>query len=184
MSLEAFMRKHIFEPLSISSMTFHPAELKAFAPTSYRSTTSTPSITSGEHPVYAFPTPSELGGFGLYGNSTDFAKVLSAILTSLQDSSSSELKVSSALVSEIFASQLGPKPTEAFQGLRSAAPPAVFAAGSLPTDAPLGYGFSVTVNTSDIPGMRRSGSGGWWGYPNTYYVCSTLLSISLAVVSY
>ncbi len=123
------------------------------------------------------------GGHGLYGPPSDYIKFERALLRGGELDGTRILK--SETVDAAFTNQIG----------ELEFPPAIATADPAATcefNAGPGYkwGLGLLLNTADIPGMRRAGSGAWAGLCNTHFwvdrttgVCASIYSNFLPFVT-
>ncbi|KAJ7018818.1 beta-lactamase/transpeptidase-like protein [Mycena alexandri] len=158
-SLEQYFQDHIFAPLGITSASFYltPTLKERLLPLSFR--VKTGALERWKRPSVIDVDPANvrvhMGGVGVYASQKDYLAILQHLLQ-IQAGTANTPILSRASVDSMFASTL----------------PAAGAA-SLSATVPLGvsfqFGRGLCVNTADIPGKRRAGSGTWGGWANTSF---------------
>lgn len=171
-TLEEYFQKNIFSPLGIKSMTFHPKNNPAIS-----SKMTDMSIREGgvkmfgnpanpdgkvvytDDPLFNPEMPDCTGGAGLYGNLTDYFKVLHSLL---QDD---EKLLKKTTVNAMFQPQLNPAGLQTFENIL-AIPDVSVQMNDLPQGTKVDYGLGAGLIKSDIPGRWRAGTLYWSGYAN------------------
>ncbi|KAF7374586.1 hypothetical protein MSAN_00343200 [Mycena sanguinolenta] len=187
-TLEQYFQEHIFTPLGLTSTSFYltPLLKERLLPLSYRSPNGTLERWSGPPVVDLDPATVRvhMGGGGLYGSQKDYLTILRHLLqiqgthptTScylhtlikipnyLLAGTATNPILSRASVDSMFEPTLPPAGADTLDGAISSFAPYL---GQLPNTAQFGRG--VYVNTEDIPGKRRKGSGAWSGWASTSF---------------
>lgn len=123
------------------------------------------------------------GGHGLYSTPRDYVRFQRALLRGGE--LDGERILSGTTVDEAFSNQIGELD---FPPAIPSADPAI----TFPFDAGPGWkwGHGLLLNTADVPGGRRAGSGAWAGLFNTHFwvdrttgVCASIYTNSLPFVS-
>ncbi|KAJ6512870.1 beta-lactamase/transpeptidase-like protein [Mycena sanguinolenta] len=166
-TLEKYFQEQIFAPLGLTSTSFYltPPLKERLLPLSYRSPNGTLERWNAPHVVDLDPATVRvhMGGIGLYGSQKDYLTILRHLLQ-IQAGTATNPILSRASVDSIFESTLPPAGADTLSGLMVWFSPHL---GQLPDTAQFGRG--VYVNTEDIPGKRRKGSGAWGGWASTSY---------------
>ncbi|KAJ7852088.1 beta-lactamase [Mycena olivaceomarginata] len=164
-SLEQYFQDHIFSPLGITSASFYltPRLKNRLLPLAQRNAESG-LVEKWSRPILFERDPADvgvhLGGVGLYSSQKDYLTVLRHLLQIAAGTAASPL-LSRASVNSMFSPTLPPASATTLSGL---ADPNL----GLPAGAAQ-YGRGLWVNTADIPGKRRSGSGAWGGWASTSF---------------
>ncbi|KAJ7786689.1 beta-lactamase/transpeptidase-like protein, partial [Mycena olivaceomarginata] len=160
-SLEQYFQDHIFAPLGITSASFYltPPLKNRLLPLSFRSESGV--IKLWKEPSVIEQDPAHVrvhfGGVGLYASQKDYLAVLHHLLQ-IQAG-----RVTNPILSYTSADRhrgpaqfraLHPPSPQDPRGSRAAQPWAIL---------------GLLVNTEDVPGRRRAGSGGWDGYATTRF---------------
>ncbi|KAJ7261705.1 beta-lactamase [Mycena haematopus] len=165
-SLEQYFQDHIFAPLGITSMSFSlsPPLQKRLLPISYRTDGK---VERWNRPPVFDRDPAKvrvpLGGVGMYGSQKDYLVVLRHLLQIKADCATTPI-LSRASMESMFTPSLPPTGVEALNGFAGFVHPYL----GLPAGAGQ-FGHGLFVNTADVPGKRRSGSGCWSGMALTSY---------------
>ncbi|KAJ6562001.1 beta-lactamase/transpeptidase-like protein [Mycena capillaripes] len=166
-SLEQYFQDHIFAPLGITSASFYltPPLKERLLPLSYRTK-------SGVLETWNLPSEMEqdparvrvhFGGLGLYASQKDYLTLLRHLLQ-IKAGSASKPILSSASVDSLFTPTLPPAAATTLHGFVGFIHPRL--------DILLGaaqFSHGLFVNTADVPGRRRAGSGAWDGYATTNF---------------
>ncbi|KAF7374587.1 hypothetical protein MSAN_00343300 [Mycena sanguinolenta] len=166
-NLEEYFQQHIFGPLGLTSTSFYlTPPLKAqLLPLTYRSSSGTLKRWNASPVVDLDPTTVRvhMGGIGLYGSQKDYLAILRHLLQ-IQAGTATNPILSRASVDSMFEPTLPPAGADTVNGAIS-----LFSShlGQLPNTSQFGRG--VYVNTEDIPGKRRKGSGAWGGWASTSF---------------
>ncbi|KAJ6507849.1 beta-lactamase/transpeptidase-like protein [Mycena vitilis] len=166
-SLEQYFQDHIFAPLGITSASFYltPRLKDRLLPLSYRTKGGTLERWKGEPVTEQDPAQVRvhMGGVGLYASQKDYLTVLRHLLQIKAGSATSPI-LSCASVDSIFAPSLPPVAAKIVRAYVRFIHPRL--------DVPVGgaqCGYGLFVNTMDIPGRRKAGSGAWDGYATTSF---------------
>ncbi|MCY7396159.1 MAG: beta-lactamase family protein [Nocardioides sp.] len=123
------------------------------------------------------------GGHGLYSTPRDYIRFERALLRGGE--LDGERILSAQMVDRAFSNQIGDLdfPAE----IPTADPPIT---DSLHAGPGWKWGYGLMLNTQDLPGMRRAGSGAWAGLFNTHYfidrssgVCASIYTNSLPFIT-
>jgi methyl acetate hydrolase len=116
------------------------------------------------------------GGHGLYGPPSDYIKFERALLRGGELDGTRILK--SETVDAAFTNQIGDLDFPPAIGTSDPAATCEFNAGP-------GYkwGLGLLLNTADIPGMRRAGSGAWAGLCNTHFWVDRTTGVTASIYS-
>ncbi len=123
------------------------------------------------------PTPEYwAGGHGLYSTPRDYIKFERALLRGGELDGARILQKST--VDAAFTNQIGDLDFPA--AIPTADPTATYSFNAGP-----GYkwGYGLLLNTNDIPGMRRAGSGAWAGLCNTHFWVDPTTGIAASIYS-
>ncbi|KAJ7789771.1 beta-lactamase [Mycena olivaceomarginata] len=155
-SLEQYFQDHIFGPLGMNS---------TLLPLSHR-TAGAESVKRWNRPPVFDRDPAKvrvpLGGVGLYGSQKDYLKLLTHLLQ-IKGPANAQI-LSRASVESMFMPSLEPTAAATINGVVGFVHPYL---GLPPAAAQFSHG--LLVNTADVPGKRRSGSGCWSGMAMTSY---------------
>lgn len=188
MSLEAYMQKHIWDPLGIQDMTFHqelkPAVRAKLAKLSKRGDLgireagirTEEKVQWTDELVYADPTPDELGAGGIIGSATEYIKVLDSICND------DGKLLTSETIDEMAAQQLDEvtQPLfDAFVGYHSANK---MFFGREP-DAKLGHGLAGLVILEDTETGAKRGTLSWCGMTTLQWTVDRESGLSLMYAS-
>lgn len=116
------------------------------------------------------------GGHGLYSTANDYLKFQRALLGG--GSLDGERILSEATVDEAFTNQIGDIDFPAHIATADPGSSADFHAG--PGHK---WGWGLMLNTDDVPGRRRAGSGAWAGLCNTHFWVDRTAGITGAIYS-
>ena len=123
------------------------------------------------------------GGHGLYSTPNDYIRFEQALLRGGELDGVRILEKST--VDEAFTNQIGALD---FPASIATADPA--SSGSFNAGPGYKWGYGLLLNTQDIPGMRRAGSGSWAGLCNTHFwidrttgICASIYTNSLPFVT-
>ncbi|RAH75783.1 putative penicillin-binding protein [Aspergillus japonicus CBS 114.51] len=159
-----YMRKHIFEPLGMTMVTFRPLEhdqLRAQLPDATERSSTGKLVPT--QPYFRGPNQDpgdDLGGGGLYCTPAEFLKVLVSLLAD------DEKLLRSTTVKKMFTPQLK-DPRALLAVTRDPELGPMVRAGVASEDWQYGYG--GTLHTADVPGVCRRGTLSWQGMPNCYW---------------
>ena len=116
------------------------------------------------------------GGYGLYSTPRDFLRLQRALLGDGTFEGTPVLKP--ATVESAFSNQIGD--LEIPTSIPTADPRSSF---DFTVGPGFKWGYGLMLNTTDVPGMRRAGSGAWAGLMNTYYWIDRTAGITGAIYS-
>lgn len=162
LKLGMYMKKYIFEPLGMASMTF-----SLLSPEDVRSRVATIALRMKEgKKVSSLPgiwpenPPDDCGGVGLYGSAEDFMTLLETLLQKkegvLRHESIEELFRPLSTPSDYFEQYLSETNLPASLGI--------------PPHMPCQWSLGGLVSMNSIEGQREAGSIGWAGLPNVKWV--------------
>ncbi|KAJ6534393.1 beta-lactamase/transpeptidase-like protein [Mycena capillaripes] len=166
-SLEQYFHDHIFAPLGITSASFYltPPLKDRLLPLSYRTKSGIIERWKGPSVVDLDPahTRVHFGGALLYASQKDYLALLRHILQIKAGSATTPI-LTHASVDSLFAPTLPSAGATTAEGVMAWSDPYF----GLPAG---GAQFSrgLFVNTVDVPGRRKSGSGTWGGWANTSF---------------
>ncbi|KAJ7721020.1 beta-lactamase/transpeptidase-like protein [Mycena metata] len=164
-SLEQYFQDHIFAPLGITSASFYltPPRKERLLPLSYR--TKSGVIESWKGPPVIDQDPAHVrvlfGGSALYSTQKDYLTILRHLLQIKAGVATSPI-LTPASVDKLF------EPTHSSGGAKTLE---MFAASPY-FELPAGgaqFSRGLFVNTVDVPGKRKAGSGAWGGWANTSF---------------
>lgn len=165
LSLEAYMQKHIFQPLGMTSTTFriasHPELHARRADIGFRGE-ARQTLKQGEN-FKPDVTPLDGGGSGLYSTASDYAKLLSALLDD------GGVILESTTVRQLAMPQVPSAAKKALEGQLHGDNHA-FLSPEYPSGSSVDYTLGGATNLEDIPGKRRAGSLMWSGVTNPRWV--------------
>ena len=194
MSLEAYMKKNLWEPLGIRDMTFflstRPDMSARFADMSTR-TADGKVVYSEGYQAYLDGNGNEvtdyMGGHGVFATPEEYIKVLKALLTCGHDGKEGGILTKES-IDEFFKPQLTEKSTESINSMLKDdlvcdfPPSASFAhlllptlthisqvnrlMGATPREAPKSWGLGGLLILADCPDGRKAGTMIWGGLPN------------------
>ncbi|CAK5277363.1 unnamed protein product [Mycena citricolor] len=160
-------KEHIFEPLGISTASFHltPETKARLLPLHQRNSEGAIVPWPGAHPMPQDPAETKLffGGIGLYASQKDYLTVLRHLLQIHSDKAAKPLisrKSLSLLISPAMPASALPQ----MLGLPAFTSPYI----GIPEGSAV-FGRGVFVMTEDVPGHRKKGSAAWGGWANTSY---------------
>ncbi|KAJ7500942.1 beta-lactamase/transpeptidase-like protein [Mycena galericulata] len=168
-SLEEYFQEYIFAPLGIKSASFYltPTLKERLLPLSYR--TKSGQIERWNAPSVIDHDPANVnvhfGGIGLYSSQKDYLAILRHLLQ-IQAGSATNPILSLASVKALF------DPTLTTAAGKVSLNTIVDAVLNKYLGIPPGasqFSRALLVNTVDVPGARRKGSGSWGGWANTSY---------------
>jgi CubicO group peptidase (beta-lactamase class C family) len=184
MDLDAYLKKNIWGPLGVSSITFcpkkDPATFAKLTDMSLRAGGISPfgvaadpeaPVEYTEDRVFSLETPGRSGGAGLYGNPIDYQKLLHSICADdgkilkketvdymFQDHLTAAAKAKFNKIIQI------PELREAF--------------GGVPAYMEVTYGLGGMIFLKNVEGGRRAGTMNWGGYPNLVWFCDRKAGLS------
>ena len=179
LSLEEYLRRHVFEPLGMHSTTFHPTrhpEIMARMTSKPMRNAATGRLEPDVSGMYPIIDPEDdFGGAGLYSSAADYVRVLGSLL---RDDGA---LLSPAMRSELFRPCLSRDAErrlhEVLQGpfwpfLAPGYCAAGDAAGGDGGGVRYNYapGGNVIVNDAGLPGVADRGTLYWAGFPNSNWV--------------
>ncbi|KAJ7511439.1 beta-lactamase/transpeptidase-like protein [Mycena galericulata] len=168
-SLEQYFHENIFAPLGVKSASFYltPTLKERLLPLSVRDESGAIKRWSAPYPMDQDPANGRkihFGGVALYSSLKDYLTILRHLLQIKAGSATNPI-LSQASVSTLLEPTLPPAGEATFNAML----PFTF---NKHLGIPAGAGqFSraLLVNTADVPGARRKGSGAWGGWANTSY---------------
>ncbi|KAF7316252.1 Acyltransferase mlcH [Mycena indigotica] len=176
-SLEVYLKEHIFNPLGITSISFYvdtPERKARLLPMTFRD------LATGKLEAWSFPPLIDtdsitlcLGGVGLYGTQHDYLTLLRHLLQIHAGKASNPI-LSKSSVESLLSPSLPDSALVAMGGM------AQMMQSEL--NVPQGkaqFSLGMLVNTVDIPGHRRAGSGCWFGWANTMYMVDPTSGIAM-----
>ncbi|KAF8209652.1 beta-lactamase/transpeptidase-like protein [Mycena galopus ATCC 62051] len=159
-SLEQYFQEHIFGPLGMVSSSFYltPLLKDRLLPLSYRTKSGTVEKWNAPPVVDQDPVHVRLhlGGLGIYASQKDYLTMLRHLLQIKAGTATNPI-LSRASVDSMFEQTLPPAGVSALSEM----------IGQPTGAAQFGQGFYV--NTADIPGKRKKGSGAWGGWASTTF---------------
>ena len=165
-SLEEYMKTHIWAPLGIKDMTFHlekREDLRARLVDPCVRDAATGKAVHKPTKVWDDPLDDAMGGGGVYSSMPDFFKILLSLLNDdgrLLKSETVQLIVSPQLNDECRASLMRQFEDPEFNNQL----------GALPLGIKKDWAFGGSLLMEDIKGGRRSGTVAWLGVPNVSWV--------------
>jgi CubicO group peptidase (beta-lactamase class C family) len=165
--LGQFMKQNIWDPLGMSSTTFHLEEIEDIR---VRLASMSVRVASGalapfDGRLLKVPTKDDLGGAGAYSSPSDYIKVLASILRN------DEILLKRESVEQMFTPQLTPAQKAAYTNLAHSTPEMRY---QLTSGVELGtevtWGLGGVIIEDDILDGRRKGSLYWSGMPNLHWV--------------
>ncbi len=173
--LDEVLAADIFEPLGMRDTTYHPSDEQRgrLTPVHVQDETGSWVATDVDYARQPNPIP---GGHGLYSTADDYLKFQRALLGGGEFDGARIL--SSDTVDEAFSNQIGEIDFPA-------AIPSADPASSADFDAGPGHkwGWGLLLNSDDVPGRRRAGSGAWAGLCNTHFWVDRSTGITGAIYS-
>jgi CubicO group peptidase (beta-lactamase class C family) len=163
LTLEEFQKKHFWDPLAITGLTFWPnPDLKSKqAQLTIRNANNghlTPyhgvSLNSGSEDCF--------GGHGMYAQMADYLRVLRSLLAN------DGKLLTPASVDELFTPQLSDDVAKALNHFLHVSEPGV--PGNYNLAIPVQYGLGGMLFLEDDTGRRRKGTLTWTGYYNTIWI--------------
>ncbi|RDB17129.1 Acyltransferase mlcH [Hypsizygus marmoreus] len=177
-SLEEYLKEHVFLPLGITSASFYltPELQKDSVGFSFRGPDGTIAPWADQVPLMV-RDPAQvhlhLGGTGLYCSMKDYLTLLRHLLQVHAGFAVNPL-ISSSSLRTFF------EPTLTPEGERALGE-ALQATGYSGTDCQ--WSTALCLNTANVPGKRRKGSGWWYGWAGTYYMLDPETGIALVLGS-
>ncbi|KAI8933951.1 hypothetical protein NX059_008725 [Plenodomus lindquistii] len=165
-SLEDYLRKHIFDPLGMNSTTFHLDLHPELTPRLVKMTRRTENGTLSESKnLWPDSVPEECGGAGLYSSSDDYIKVLSDLLRAKPKLLKPET------VELMFAPQLE-RGSLAQRALHDSSMTRAMTGIKEPNVA-INFGLGGMYMEEDV-GSYKKGSLVWGGLPNLFWFANRL----------
>ncbi|KAF7316508.1 hypothetical protein MIND_00170000 [Mycena indigotica] len=163
-SLEQYFQDHIFAPLGIFSASFKLSQDKKdkLLHLSLRETNGTlksldiPPFHDEDSEVY-------LGGVGLYSSQKDYMRLLQHLLQIKLGTATNPI-LSRSSIEALFTPTLNSSGADVAHATSAFYMPNV----GIPAKAAQ-FSHGLLLNTADIPGKRKAGSGAWTGWANTFY---------------
>jgi CubicO group peptidase (beta-lactamase class C family) len=162
-TLEQYMHDHIWSPLGMENITFHPEKRPSLPPMLKMGKQDGPDspVTPGES-VYPIPAHNEAGGAGLFSNAEDYGKLLGALL---KDDCPI---LGEAAVNELLRPQLTKSSRQSLKGHRDSG----LILPEIPKDIPVDHSLCGLYAAADVPGRRSEGSVTWDGMSGPNWVSS------------
>lgn len=161
-TLGAYMQEEIFAPLGMTSTAFKISDDMRARLAKIHQRGEDGSFEALDLEIPQAPEQ-EMGGGGLYGTVSDYARFARMILNEGEGENGRVLKPET--VATMSVNQMGPLRV---QPLKSAMPPLTNDAEFFPGMAKT-WGLSFMINTEDAPTGRSAGSLAWAGLANSYY---------------
>ncbi|KAF7354274.1 hypothetical protein MVEN_01115500 [Mycena venus] len=166
-SLEQYFQDHIFSPLGITSASFYltPSLKDRLLPLSYRTKSGVIEPWKGQPVVDLDPKNVRVhfGGLNLYASQKDYLVLLRHLLQIKAGSATTPI-LTPASIDTLFTPTLPPAGAATVEGFMAWCDPYL----GLP-EGRAQFGRGLFVNTVDVPGRRKKGSGTWEGWANTCY---------------
>ncbi|KAF7333735.1 hypothetical protein MVEN_02330000 [Mycena venus] len=166
-SLEQYFQDHIFAPLGITSASFYltPPLKDRLLPLSYRTKSGVIERWKGAPVIDLDPAHIRVhfGGGNLYASQKDYLALLRHILQIKAGTATTPI-LTRASVDSLFATTLPPAGATTVEGFMPWSDPYF----GLP-EGGAQFSRGLFVNTVDVPGRRKSGSGAWGGWANTSF---------------
>ncbi|TDZ25170.1 Acyltransferase LovD [Colletotrichum orbiculare MAFF 240422] len=160
MKLGEYMQKHIFDPLSITDVTFHLEQREDLRGRKAKFWTRVGPELQETESFWPDPVEDDIGGGGIYTTVTELLRLYRGFLQG------------KLLEPETMAEMVKPQ-LETRKGLEN---PEVLDVGdrnatynTIPSDVPVDFGLGGLLNLAPVPGGRASHSLTWSGYPNCYW---------------
>lgn len=161
-----FMKKHIWEPLGMTSTGFRLAENETIRRNLCATTARTPEGKLVPTAPYPAQNPrDDLGGGGMYSSAKDYVKVLVALLKN------DGVLLSPKTVKTMFEPQLHDN-----RDLAAVVTPtlgSMYRAGV--ESQAWDFGLGGILNMEDVDGICKKGTMTWGGLPNLFWVCSNFV---------
>lgn len=175
-SLEDYMKAHIWKPLGIKDMTFHLEKRedlrKRMVDTSERDTTTSKAV-HHEGKLWDDPVETAFGGAGVYSSIQEYMKILQSLLND-----DGKLLMSETL-DNMFKPQLSSASRESLMK-QLEDPELNDMLGSLPLGSEKDWGLSGLLLQEDVKDGRRKGTLSWGGAANSYWVSTRSNSRAIA----
>ncbi|KAF5541681.1 beta-lactamase [Fusarium phyllophilum] len=176
-SLEEVFREHIFQPLGMNHVTFHPsAEDKANLAYMHRRSPSG-KLSTTDH-FYRRPLLAQdgekvpcAGGHGCFGRPAEFGRIISLLLNDGLDAKSGVRLLRPETVNDMFTDQIPDKPRFSNVSVPVAKPELANPTPltPMPDDHTEGWGLSFSINHFPEPSGRAAGSASWEGLANLFW---------------
>jgi CubicO group peptidase (beta-lactamase class C family) len=173
LTLEEYMIQNLFEPLSITGITFWPSQrpdlknkipgLVVRGPDGKLVPNTTPTINTGAKDCF--------GGHGAYAQMSDYLKILRSLLAN----DGKLLKPES--VDEMFKPQLGEGSRQALSGFVQAFNSMLI--GEFNPDVPVDHGLGGVLFLKDDEGRRKKGTMSWGGMVNPFWMIDREAGLAL-----
>ncbi|KAG9258504.1 beta-lactamase/transpeptidase-like protein [Emericellopsis atlantica] len=165
LTLEAYLRKNIGEPLGIKSICFRPADYPALreklADVSIRKDKAGP-VEWTPATIWPLDTEGDSGGSGAYATIADFHKVLHSI------TANDGVLLHSDMAEELFRPNMDPVVRQAvMKALEDENRNNIY--GGLPKGTQVAYAIGGMVVLEDLPGRRPKGALHWGGLLNVFF---------------
>ena len=170
--LGQFMKENIWDPLGMTSTTFHLEEQEDVRTRLASMSVRLPSgeIAPFNVSVLKDPAKDDLGGAGIFSTATDYLRILASILRN------DEKLLKKESVEEMFTPQLTPVQKAAYMKLADGIPGLnTHLAGRLKPGTEITWGLGGAIIEEDVPDGRKKGSMFWGGLPNLCWVCKWTL---------
>jgi CubicO group peptidase (beta-lactamase class C family) len=171
-TLEDYMRIHIWEPLGIKDMTFffkkRPDLRKRMVDCSLRDPSSGKATYMPDPKWYDGHLVDAMGGGGCFATPREYFKVIKAVLHN--DGTLLKQKI----MDELFKPQLGEASRKTLQGFMDN-PEMTGLQGGLPLGTKIDWSLTGCLVLDDIPGWRRKYALNWGGMPNLHWVSEASL---------
>lgn len=166
-TLGEFMKENIWDPLGMTSTTFHLEHEEHIRTRLASTSVRLPSgdIAPYTDPLLADPARDDIGGAGAYSSASDYIKVLASILRN------DGVLLRTESIDEMFTPQLTAVQKAAFSKLVHSAPEMndLLTSGlKLGTD--VNWGLGGILIQEDVADGRKKGSMYWSGMPNLHWV--------------
>ncbi|KZP22310.1 beta-lactamase [Athelia psychrophila] len=158
LTLNAYMKKNIWQPLDIKHITFHletNEEVRGQLVNVSARVPDTGLLVHYPRPLISDPAKDGLGGGGVYGSPVEYLRVLGSLL---RDDGK---LLQSASVDELFRPQLSKASKLAWMK--------IVPAGNIPVGTDASWGLGGMTTLEDVDGRRRKGSVAWGGLPNLFW---------------
>jgi CubicO group peptidase (beta-lactamase class C family) len=185
MSVPDYMEKHIWGPLGINSMSFHPKT----KPACMEKLTDMSERSGGVHPLFGVPADPEgkvaytdnrvwglepdgvASGAGGFGAPLDYQKILQSICAN------DEQLLKRSTVEEMFKPQLSEASCKTWMALL-AIPEVNQTFGGFPAGMQADWGLGGCLIMEDLSGAVKKGTMTWGGYPNLQWFCDRKAGLS------
>ena len=173
-TLEEHMKKNIFEPLGITSITFFPDKNPALKDKVPALTTRGPDGKLALHTEPFINTGSTdcFGGHGSYGTMSDYIKVQRSLLAN------DGKLLQPATVDMMFTPQLSPESKDGLAAFRRS-PYGAMAVGEQDPAIEADWGLGGLIFLQDDPGRRQKGTLNWGGMANCFWIIDREADLAL-----